>query len=112
MCLFEWPATGIVTSGAGIHCLAPPNCDNLYGGDGGDGGDGGGDGGDGGVCVHECACVRVHACARACVQACVRACVRRVFYMSESIHSARGRNILYTYRVHASSVRPNVSIIE
>ena len=32
--------------------------------------------------------------------------------MSESIHSPRGRNILYTYRVHASSVRSNVSKIE
>ena len=100
MSLFEWPATGIVTSGAGIHCWAPPNCDSLYGGDGGDGG----------VCARVC----VRACARVCtrVRASVCACVRRVFYMSESIHSPRGRNTLYTYRVHASSVRPNVSIIE
>ena len=38
-CLFEWPATGIVVSGAGRHGWAPPNSNSLYGG---------------GVCVHTC----------------------------------------------------------
>ena len=38
VCLFEWPATGIVASGAGRHGWAPPNSDILYGGDGSDGG--------------------------------------------------------------------------
>ena len=50
MCLFEWPATGIVASGASRHSWAPTNSDNLYGGDGG-------------VCVHTC----------------VRACMSGVF---------------------------------
>ena len=53
VCLFEWPATSIVASGAGRHGWAPPNSDSLY------------DGGDGGVCV--------------CMRTCVRACVRDVF---------------------------------
>ena len=53
--LFEWPATGIVASGAGRHGWAPPNSDSLYGDDGGDGG----------MCVH------VDACARVCMRACV-----------------------------------------
>ena len=36
MCLlFQWPATGIVASGAGRHGWEPMNSDNLYGGDGG-----------------------------------------------------------------------------
>ena len=68
-CLFQWPGTGIVASGAGRHGWAtvPSNSDNMCGG--------GGDG-DGGVCV--CVCVRASArvCMRACLRACVRACVR------------------------------------
>ena len=35
MCLFQWPATDIVASGAGRHGYAPTNSDNLYGDDGG-----------------------------------------------------------------------------
>ena len=47
LCLFEWPAIGIVASGAGSHGWAPPNSDSQYGGDGG-------------VCARVCgrACVR------------------------------------------------------
>ena len=30
VCLFEWPATSIVASGAGRHGWAPTNSDNLY----------------------------------------------------------------------------------
>ena len=33
VCLFKWPATGIVASGAGHHSWAPPNSDSLNGGD-------------------------------------------------------------------------------
>ena len=59
-CLFQWPATGIVASGADRHGWAtdPSNSDNLYGG----------------VCVHARAYVHSHVCA--CVRACVHACVR------------------------------------
>ena len=70
-CLFQWPATGIVASGAGRHGWVPTNSDNLRGG---------------GVCVCVCACVlvcaRVHACVRPCVRtrvhafSCVCACGR------------------------------------
>ena len=43
VCLFQWPATGIVASGAGRHGWAPTNSDNLYG-------------------ATACARVHVHAC--------------------------------------------------
>ena len=57
MCLFVWPATSIVASGAaGRHGWTTPNSDSVYGGDGGDSG--------------VCARVRVYVCVRASV--CVR----------------------------------------
>ena len=49
VCLFQWPATGIVASGTGRHGWAPTNSDNLYG----------------------------DVCARA--RVCMRACMRDVF---------------------------------
>ena len=55
-CLYQWPGTGIIASGAGRHGWAPPNSDNLLGGDGG-----------------VCGCARV--CARACMRTRVHACV-------------------------------------
>ena len=64
MCLFEWPATGIVASRAGRHGSTPPNSNSLYDGDGG-------------LCAHVSARMRVHACA--CESACVHARVRDVF---------------------------------
>ena len=69
LCLFEWPASGIVASGAGRHGWAPPNSDSLNDGEGGDG------------CVCACMCARtrvlarVRACVRASERASVRACV-------------------------------------
>ena len=49
-CLFQWPVTGIVASGAGRHGWAQKNSDNMYGDED----------------------RRVHVHARVCVHACVR----------------------------------------
>ena len=87
MCLFEWPANGIVASGAGRRGWAPANSDSLHGGDGGDGG----------VCVH----VHAHACARVCAlaYACVRACLMCLQYPIKYLTQADNDNNLIDYPI-------------
>ena len=58
VCLFQWPATGIVASGAGRHGSAPTNSEIT-------------------CTAATRRCVYAHACAR--VSACARVCVRDVF---------------------------------